>query len=221
MKPLVIYLPGHGGMDLSKNPVYATAPDKMYSYRDEAKKLKLHHYEVVEGSGTYGYFFEGVWNRMVAELCAMETRQSGIDAITFHDGYRDMSLATRVNVINRYAAVRRVVVIEIHANAGKGHGVEIFTTPGETPSDNIATDFMDNWRLFAGDRLPIRHDYSDGDIDKEVYFFVIRKTRCPAILFEAGFFDNVKDVAVLTDPEYQLQIAHAATLTVNQYFFNI
>ena len=36
----------------------------------------------------------------------------------------------------------------------------------------------------------VRRDTSDGDIDKEANFYILKKTICPAFLTENGFFDN-------------------------------
>jgi len=36
----------------------------------------------------------------------------------------------------------------------------------------------------------MRHDYSDGDPDKEARFTILTKTVCPAVLTENLFFDN-------------------------------
>ena len=213
-QPLVIYLPGHGGMDRSRSPVYSTDPAKMHIFEGGPA---LHDAFVDEGE-VYNVFYEGVWNREVVDLCVDATRAIGVPAATIHDPYRDMPLRDRVRIINAYNKTHDVILAEIHANAGGGHGVEVFTSKGETASDKLATQYIENWRLFTGDIMPVRSDWADGDIDKEANFFVIRYTHCPAVLFEAGFFDNSKDVKILMDKDYQHQVANAWALTVAQHF---
>ena len=44
----------------------------------------------------------------------------------------------------------------------------------------------------------IRKDFSDGDPDWEEGFYVLRKTKCPAVLIENFFMDNKKDLDYLT-----------------------
>ncbi len=80
----------------------------------------------------------------------------------------------------------------VHANAGGGSGVEIYTTPGDTESDKIATIFGEAFKNeFPTETL--RTDFSDGDLDKEQRFYVLSKTKMPSILTENFFMDNVKD----------------------------
>ena len=45
--------------------------------------------------------------------------------------------------------------------------------------------------------MVIRSDYSDGDIDFEESFYILRHTLCPAVLTENGFFTNVQEVQFL------------------------
>ena len=46
-------------------------------------------------------------------------------------------------------------------------------------------------RMFPDEKY--RLDYSDGDVDKEANFYVLRKTKMPAVLLEMWFFDNYND----------------------------
>lgn len=46
-----------------------------------------------------------------------------------------------------------------------------------------------------------RKDTSDGDIDKESNFYILKHTMCPAILTENGFFDNPKEAKLLSSDE--------------------
>lgn len=39
----------------------------------------------------------------------------------------------------------------------------------------------------------------DGDLDKEANFWIIRRTKMPAILIEHLFFDNLQDAKLLID----------------------
>ena len=79
--------------------------------------------------------------------------------------------------------------LSIHSNAGGGIGSEIFTSPGNTKSDEVATIFGNEYqREFPRRRL--RTDFSDGDLDKEKRFYVLTKTKMTAILTESFFMDN-------------------------------
>lgn len=85
-------------------------------------------------------------------------------------------------------------LISIHANAGGGTGWEVYTSPGETKADAIATVFAEEAeQLFAPDGWRMRFDYTDGDPDKEAGFYILKHTVCPAILTENFFMDSEKD----------------------------
>ena len=47
----------------------------------------------------------------------------------------------------------------------------------------------------------IRRDNSDGDPDWEENFYILVKTKCPAVLTENFFQDNKEDVAFLNSDE--------------------
>jgi len=82
--------------------------------------------------------------------------------------------------------------LSVHSNAGGGHGSEVYTSRGGTKSDKIATVFGEELkREFPNRRL--RTDFSDGDLDKEKNFFVLKNTRMPAILTENFFMDNEEE----------------------------
>ena len=49
----------------------------------------------------------------------------------------------------------------------------------------------------------LRTDYTDADPDQEADFYLLRHTRCPAVLTENLFMDNPSDCAFLLSPEGQ------------------
>ena len=47
----------------------------------------------------------------------------------------------------------------------------------------------------------IRKEFSDGDPDWEEGFYILRKTKCPAVLTENFFMDNEQDLAYILSKE--------------------
>lgn len=100
-----------------------------------------------------------------------------------------------------------VIYISIHVNgAGDGSkwlnatGWECWTTPGKTESDTLANYLYKS----AENNLEgkkIRTDYSDGDPDKEGNLYVLKNTKCAAVLTENFFQDNKEDVEFLLSDE--------------------
>jgi len=135
--------------------------------------------------------FEGEFNRAIVNGIIEELVRLKIPFVNVAPEYRDVTLRTRVNRANLYG-FSNVFYLSIHSNAGGGHGTEVYTSPGNTKSDKIATIFGEEYKKeFPNRRL--RADYSDGDLDKEQHFFVLTKTKMPAILTENFFMDNEEE----------------------------
>jgi N-acetylmuramoyl-L-alanine amidase len=101
--------------------------------------------------------------------------------------------------------------LSIHCNAASSpmaQGFEIWTSKGHTKSDGYASIITTEWsKAFAS--VNIRGDWSDGDVDKEANFCVLRRTAMPAVLVELDFLTNPKMEALLSDDAYQDIMANA------------
>ncbi|WP_138433549.1 N-acetylmuramoyl-L-alanine amidase [Winogradskyella algicola] len=141
--------------------------------------------------GADGIIYEGEFNRAIVGGIIEQLTVLKINYVNIAPEYRDVRLETRVNRANKYPA-RKSFYLSIHSNAGGGHGSEIFTSPGNTKSDKIATIFGEAFKEEFPDRK-LRTDFSDGDLDKERRFYVLTKTKMPAILTESFFMDNLDE----------------------------
>ena len=133
-----------------------------------------------------------------------------IDTIDVCPTELDLPLDVRVNIINTiYKKYENAVLISLHSNAGGGKGFEIWTSYGQTRSDKFAsllgTQFV---RDFPD--IKFRADTSDGDIDKEAAFYILKNTHCPSILPECLFYDNYNEYLLLDNPDFR--IAYVKTL---------
>ena len=110
----------------------------------------------------------------------------------------------KVNEVCKIYGKENVIYVSLHVNASgngqwmKASGWEIFTSPGQTKSDVLATCMWNAAKNYLGDLTTIRSDWSDDDPDKEAKFFVLTKTKCPAVLVENLFMDNQEDLKLLT-----------------------
>jgi len=171
---------GHGGLVAGSDGqlVYTTGMKKRYTHGDNSEAL------------------EGVINRD-AEARLLEFWDADSRPwIDISSGNLDIPLVIRCRLANdlyRYYKVKyNCLYLSLHSNAGKGTGVEVFTTRGQTKSDEYATIWID----CLEDEFPefkFRKDLSDGDADKEADFYVLRNTFMPAVLGEFLFFDNYLD----------------------------
>jgi len=187
--------PGHGGIINGK-------------YQTEGKRSPEFDGKIL---------YEGVFNREVANSIKAYCNEFKIDSVIIPDGEKDTSLFKRVQIANKLAKTNNCIYISIHANAGGGTGFEIFTSPGETKSDPIASDL---YKIFEKEfpELKPRKDYSDNDPDKEAPFYVLTKTNCPAILVECAFMDTYEpDWKLLSSHSGVQRFANAIKKLIKQY----
>lgn len=138
--------------------------------------------------GNEGIIYEGEFNRAIVTGIIEQLTELKIPYVNIAPEYWDVRLETRVSRANKYAHLP-CFYLSVHSNAGGGHGSEMFTSPGDTKSDKIATIFGEEYKnVFPNNKL--RTDFSDGDLDKERRFYVLSKTKMPAVLTESFFMDN-------------------------------
>ena len=173
-----------------------------------------------------GLFREYLWNRQVADLILEGLISAGVDAYLVVTETNDVSLRNRVNRVNTICnrlGASNVLLVSIHANAaGNGSawmnakGWSCYTSRGKTKSDQVAECLYDAFEAEFQDRK-IRKDMSDGDRDWEENFYVIQKSKCPAVLLENFFYDNREECAWLLKDETKERIADAIVKGITQY----
>ena len=155
--------------------------------------------------------FEYEFNRDIVRRITKKLEADGIPYRVLVPEETDISLTERARRANEITKENngKAYVLSIHANAGGGTGWEVYTSPGQTPSDAIATVFFEEaGREFVPDGWRTRSDYSDGDPDKEANFAILTKTTCPAILTENFFMDTEKDCRFIMSEDGRERIAN-------------
>lgn len=163
-------------------------------------------------------FREYLWNRQIADLVLEQLQDAGLDARMVVTETNDISLRNRINRVNticNQVGKDNVILVSIHSNAaGMGDrwmnakGWSCFTSPGKTKSDKIAECLYDSFERTFPDRK-MRKDMSDGDRDWEENFYMLSKSKCPAVLLENFFYDNQEECAWLLRQETKEKIAEA------------
>lgn len=181
---------GHGGLD-PETCEYVTAPKKMYRFDDG---LTIH---------------EGVINREILFNLVDMLKSDRIQFEVVSHRWKDISLSKRSSKANKIQREKgNCIYVSIHCNAGKGTGLEVWTSPGETKSDAIAEILAEElFNEFPEEAA--RTDRSDGDLDKESRFHVLVKTSMPAVLGETFFFDRRKDAEKLDSHMFLMRISKA------------
>ena len=173
-----------------------------------------------------GLLLEYLWNRQVADLILEGLLSAGIDASLVVTETNDVSLRNRVNRVNTICnrvGASNVLLVSIHANAaGNGsawmnaRGWSCYTSKGKTKSDQVAECLYDAFEEEFQDRK-IRKDMSDGDRDWEENFYVLQRSKCPAVLLENFFYDNREECAWMLQEETKRRIASAAVKGIIKY----
>lgn len=141
--------------------------------------------------------YEGEFNRAVVNRLVDKCNANGISCVNLVDTQEDISLSSRVEQANRLAksSEKPCIYVSIHANGFSdeaAHGWEVFTSPGETKSDKIATVLYEKAEAEFPNQT-MRPSTVDGDPDKEANFYVLIHTTMPAILSENFFMTNSKE----------------------------
>lgn len=150
-----------------------------------------------------GVIKEWEYTKELALAIADELRSEDINVVLIKPEDEDVPLAERVKRVNEIARTNKAILVSIHLNAaGDGlqwknaSGWECYTCKGQTESDVLAECFCNAAREKLKDKQ-LRTDDSDGDSDKEADFYLLKHTKCPAILTENLFMDSKRDYEYL------------------------
>lgn len=195
MKDLYVCLDsGHGGLD-PKTGKYVTAGKRSPKFDD--------------GSVLY----EGVNNREIVSMLLDAFEYDNINAIDIVNDWRDISLGERVRRANELDRELDTIYISIHSDAfGNGKewtspsGISVYTSVGQTKSDIVAEHVINELKCNFDNSVKWRRDRSDGDQDKEAHFYVLKKTRMPAILCELGFHTNKDEATAMLTLEWKQKV---------------
>ena len=173
-----------------------------------------------------GQFREPFYNREIARRVVSDLRDRGIDAELLVPEDDDISLAERVRRVNTACFLlgkQNVILVSIHVNAaGNGSkwlnatGWSVYTCKGQTESDKLAECLCQAAiKNFPGRR--IRTDISDGDMDWEEGFYILRKSLCPAVLTENFFMDSRDDLEYLQSRAGKLAVVDTHVEGIVEY----
>lgn len=189
-----------------------------------------------------GRLLEYQYNREILERIKNKLDKLGIDNWNSHpeldfvnNKYNNDSkdLVLRVQRINKkYDELKSLgktaILLSIHVNAaGNGGwynatGWSAYTTKGITNSDKLSECLYDAAEEILKDKK-IRKDNSDGDRDYESDFYIIKHSKCPAVLTENFFMDSKKDVEYLLSEEGKNDVVNIHVQGILKYiekFFN-
>lgn len=161
-----------------------------------------------------GILFEWEFNRDIVDRVARRLKEAFVPYHVLVPEHKDIDLNTRCKRTNKiYATNSKTYLVSIHSNAGGGTGFEGFTTIGETKSDKLCSEFLNQIKKDFPEQS-MRSEWIDGDIDKESNFWILKNTNCPAMLLELLFMDNRNDYELLMDKNFRDDISHSLAKTI-------
>jgi N-acetylmuramoyl-L-alanine amidase len=198
-----IYLDaGHGGVnDLG---VYSTCKEYTTD-RKTWRKMWIHNINSIDEF----VFYEGEFNRQISsKIKRLAIMYDDLEIVDIANPYLDTPLRDRVKA----AKDRNAIYISIHADAfnGSAKGFGTFHYKGSRNSKRLAHCIQEKAlkETKANDRKV--RDYRN--------YYVLRKTPCPAVLIECGFFDHPDEALKLKTEGYQWKIAAGILKGIIMYF---
>ena len=196
-----------------------------------------------------GKFLEYAYNREIATRIVADITDRGHNAQLLVPETEDIPLSERVRRVNAACISQQsspaphqssparpgisptghpnVILISIHVNAaGNGSkwmtatGWSCYTSKGQTQSDKLAECLYEAAiKNFPGRR--IRTDISDGDMDWEENFYILRHSLCPAVLTENFFMDNHSDLEYLQSRAGKQAIVNTHVEGITEYLSSL
>ncbi len=136
-------------------------------------------------------------NLVIGLQCAEELMRHGVEVCLSRT--KDEEDKTKIAECNKFDPD---LTGDIHNNAGRGDGCEIYHYSGGGPSKSLAENIAgevkaigQNLRLGTSgkyDGLKVKLNSAGND-----YYAYIRETKAPAVIIECAFLDNDKDVQII------------------------
>lgn len=148
---------------------------------------------------------EWIINDRVTDALVLYLKLAGHSVLRvddWDDGHTDVTLNDRVRKANNWKAD---AYISVHHNAGinggSGGGTVVYVSKG-CQAKSIKLQEAVYKRVIVRGKL--KGNRSDGTLSAN--FYVIRKTKMPAILIECGFMDSAVDIKHILDTDWSEQV---------------
>lgn len=153
--------------------------------------------------GAVGYIKEKDGVLVIATACKDYLEANGVEALMSRYIDEDEGLNEKINECN---AFNPDLALDIHLNAGKGDGAEVFHSIVGGAGKELAQYILDELIALGQQSRGIKTKVNSSGSD---YFGFIRSTKSPAVITEAYFVDNAEDVRIGDTVEEQKIIGQA------------
>lgn len=163
-------------------------------------------------SETGNFMHENEFNRAVVKYLDAELKRNGFKTLLVAPTDFDTPLEARTNLANSKDAD---AYVSVHANANTGvwgewGGMETYVYKGDKESERLGT--LIHKHLKGGTKQ------RDRGVKEGNHLWVIRKTKMPAVLVEAGFMDNLEEAKMLLSDAYRKECAVEIAKGICEFF---
>lgn len=127
----------------------------------------------------------------IAKACRDELVRHGVNVMLSRETDVSENLASRIKECN---AFNPDLAADIHLNAGKGDGAEVFHSKADTSDDVLAKNILDEITKIGQNSRGLKVKLLDDGRD---YFGFVRQIKCDSVLVECAFIDNATDVKIV------------------------
>ena len=157
------------------------------------------------------FMHENEFNSAVVTYCAKVLEACGMDVLFTAPTDVDVPLSTRVQLANVKGAD---IFVSVHANANTGkwnnaNGVETYYYASSKEGKKLANAVHS--QLIKGTKQ------TDRGIKTQTYY-VLKNTKMPAILVEAGFMDNKTEAELLKSDTFRRECANEIAHGICDYY---
>jgi N-acetylmuramoyl-L-alanine amidase len=157
------------------------------------------------------FMHENEFNRAVAKYLKVELERCGFKTVMVAPTDADTPLSTRVATANNAKAN---FYISIHANANTGKwgtwgGAETLTYGS---GESLRIGKIIHKHMMKG--TPMR----DRGVKDGSWLYVVKNTRMPAVLIEAGFMDNLQEAKLLISDAFRRETAREIAMAICEGF---
>lgn len=141
-------------------------------------------------------FKEKDLNLTIALSCRDELKRHGVRVVMGRETDVDRTSSQIIEACNFSGAT---LAVDIHNNAGKGDGAEVYFYSGGGTSEELANAILAEVVKLGQNSRGAKTQLNDDGSD---YYYFIRETNCPAVIVESAFVDNREDMKIIdTVPE--------------------
>lgn len=130
-------------------------------------------------------------NLQIALACKDYLTQYGIEVKLSRTKDENDPLSEEIRECNSFAPD---IAVDIHCNAGKGDGAEVFHHYGGGTGKTLATNILDEIIKIGQNSRGAKTRKNSAGRD---YYGFIREVKAPAVIVECAFVDNATDLEIL------------------------